>query len=524
MPEYLSPGVYVEEISRGPRPIEGVGTSTAGFAGPTERGPESPRLITSWLDFQRWYGGHIPDVSYLAYAVQGYFENGGQRCFVTRVTGNDATAAFAQVGDLNLIAFGRGIWGNNIRVKIEAAANSTARNPMLKVSILYYRSFPQNFVDPTVSANATNPDRRTPDVLEVYDNLTHTPGDSNNIETVLNSASKLVRAFWANANPQPPPIAGFDAGVLQQGTDGTPIGIDDFRGDLNVIPNPIDPNSELLGRSRGLEGLETVDEVTLLLVPDQARSALYDVLNLDIVGQCERLKDRFAVLSVRQGQSDAGNLNLPTDTQYGALYHPWIWIYDVSTNARRLIPPAGHIAGIMARTDVERGVHKAPANEIVRSALELEFPITKGAQDILNPRGVNCIRDFRSDGRGIRLWGARTMSSDGMWKYVNVRRLFIFIEESIDESTQWVVFEPNDQLTWDAVRRSISDFLRRLWKNGALFGATEEEAFFVRCDRTTMTQDDIDNGRLICYIGVAPVKPAEFVIFRISQKTATETQ
>jgi phage tail sheath protein FI len=187
-----------------------------------------------------------------------------------------------------------------------------------------------------------------------------------------------------------------------------------------------------------------------------------------------------------------------------------------------LIPPAGHVAGIMARTDIERGVHKAPANEVVRSALDLEFPITKGMQDILNPRGVNCIRDFRADGRGIRLWGARTMSSDPMWKYVNVRRLFIFVEESIDQGTQWVVFEPNDFATWAAVTRTITNFLTTVWRSGALMGLTAGEAFFVKCDRTTMTQDDIDNGRLICYIGIAPVKPAEFVIFRISQKTMEE--
>jgi phage tail sheath protein FI len=178
--------------------------------------------------------------------------------------------------------------------------------------------------------------------------------------------------------------------------------------------------------------------------------------------------------------------------------------------------------------DVERGVHKAPANEVVRGIVTrdlknnnkpLEFTLNKREHDILNPRGVNVIRDFRADGRDIRVWGARTMSSDSMWKYVNVRRLFIFIEQSIDRGTQWAVFEPNSEPTWIAVRTSITNFLRTIWRNGALMGTTQDEAFFVKCDRTTMTQDDFDNGRLICLIGVAPVKPAEFVIFRISQKT-----
>jgi hypothetical protein len=200
---------------------------------------------------------------------------------------------------------------------------------------------------------------------------------------------------------------------------------------------------------------------------------------------------------------------------YAAFYYPWIKVYDSITKLYKPIPPGGHVAGIYARSDIERGVHKAPANEKVRGVKELEFQITKGEQDILNPRGVNCIRFF--PGRGIRVWGARTLSSNTLWKYINVRRLFIFIEESIEEGTQWVVFEPNDQKLWARVKQTITQFLTRVWRDGALMGSTPEEAFFVKCDRTTMTQDDIDNGRLICIIGIAPVKPAEFVIFRIAQ-------
>jgi hypothetical protein len=188
---------------------------------------------------------------------------------------------------------------------------------------------------------------------------------------------------------------------------------------------------------------------------------------------------------------------------------------DPLSGTKKLIPPGGHIAGIYARSDIERGVHKAPANEIVRGAVELQFPLTSGEQDILNPRGVNCLRKFR--GRGIRVWGARTTSSDSLWKYVNVRRLFLYIEESIEEGTQWVVFEPNNEKLWARVRQSITAFLTTLWRAGWLMGTKAEEAFFVKCDRSTMTQDDIDNGRLICVIGIAPVKPAEFVIFRIAQ-------
>jgi hypothetical protein len=192
---------------------------------------------------------------------------------------------------------------------------------------------------------------------------------------------------------------------------------------------------------------------------------------------------------------------------------------DALLHREVVAPPSGHVIGIYARTDIERGVHKAPANAVVRGASDIERIINKAQQDILNPppNQINVIRDFRPDGRGIRVWGARCITSDSDWKYVNVRRLFIFLEESIDEGTQWVVFEPNDKPLWDRVIQSVSAFLTRVWRDGALQGATPAEAFFVKCDRTTMTQDDIDNGRLIMLIGVAPVKPAEFVIIRIGQ-------
>jgi phage tail sheath protein FI len=206
------------------------------------------------------------------------------------------------------------------------------------------------------------------------------------------------------------------------------------------------------------------------------------------------------------------------DTQYAAFYAPWIIISDPLSGARTPVPPGGHMLGIYARSDSERGVFKAPANEVMRGALDVRFDINDARQEVLNPRGVNAIRRFPT--RGIRVWGARTLSSNGLWKYVSVRRLFIFLERSIYEGTQWVVFEPNDDRLWARVIDTIRLFLRGQWRLGALFGRTEEEAFFITCDRTTMTQDDILNGRLICEIGIAPVRPAEFVIFRIFQHTA----
>ncbi len=270
----------------------------------------------------------------------------------------------------------------------------------------------------------------------------------------------------------------------------------------------------------GLYTLKNVDDISIVAIPGITTQHLQNKLII----HCETtMKDRFAVLDSEE-KADLDRVQKQRnlyDSKYAALYYPWVRVFDPLSKKRTNVPPSGHMCGIYARSDIERGVHKAPANEIVRGALGLEEfdgvkrVITKGQQDILNPKGVNCIRAFR--GRGIRVWGARTISSDSLWKYINVRRLFIFLEESIEEGTQWVVFEPNDEKLWARVRQTITQFLTRVWRDGALMGTTPGEAFFVRCDRTTMTQDDIDNGRLIVLIGVAPVKPAEFVIFRIAQ-------
>ena len=275
-----------------------------------------------------------------------------------------------------------------------------------------------------------------------------------------------------------------------------------------------------------LGALERVDGVSIVVAPEHVNKELSDLKNT-LISSCTQLADRVVLLSVdgeMQHFRDPEKIRHDGDSSYAAFYHPWIDVADPLLSGPfskpKSIPPIGHVAGIIARTDIMRGVHKAPANEVVLGAIDPTVIVNKGQQDILNPRGVNCIRDFRADNRGVRLWGARTMSSDPEWKYLNVRRLFLFIEESIDQGTQWVVFEPNSDPTWAAVRRNVSNFLLSVWRSGALMGKTPEEAFFVRCDYpTTMTEADIEAGRLICLIGVAPVRPAEFVIFRISQKT-----
>lgn len=518
MPEYLSPGVYVEEIEVGTKPIEGVATSNLGMAGPTERGPTEVRLVTSWLEFQRLYGGAAGTAatSHMPHAVKGYFDNGGRRCFIARIVSLDAAtparSATAVLGPLTLTAQGPGLSGNNILVSV---TDPTNRDPAtsFRIAIAYYSTLPATvaagtFVDPTLAGAQADPNFVRPDLLEVYDNLSFDPENSAYVLRALRG-SNLVYGIW-NAAAARPGNSAF--AQMVNGNDGAALASPDYDGGQ---VGPESRNGTDVSYSTGLTGLANIDEVTLLAAPDEhgfgtnVRDAL--------LNQCERLRDRFAILSIDRDQRNVNNIINDRPTLYGAVYWPWIYVAHPNGRDRVLVPPVGHVAGIFARTDIERGVHKPPANAVVVGALDLEFAVARGMQDMLNPRGINVIRDFRSDRRGIRLWGARTMSDDPMWKYVNVRRLFIYLEESIDEGTQWVVFEPNSEALWDRVRRSIESFLITVWRNGALMGTKPEHAFYVKCDRSTMTQDDLDNGRLICYIGVAAVKPAEFVIFRIHQ-------
>jgi len=269
----------------------------------------------------------------------------------------------------------------------------------------------------------------------------------------------------------------------------------------------------------GIQALEDIDEVSLCLAPGMWSASVQSAL----IQHCEILKDRFAILDSQDGLSIEGirTFREPLDTKYAALYYPWVEVRDPSVKRNVQVAPSGHMAGVYARVDVERGVHKAPANEVIRGITKIAQDVTKREHDMLNPKNINVLRFF--PGRGNRVWGARVVTSDAAWKYINVRRLFIYVGESIDEGTQWVVFEPNDEPLWARVRQTITNFLTSVWRSGALQGTKPDDAFFVKCDHSTMTQDDIDNGRLICLIGIAPVKPAEFVIFRIQQKTI-ETQ
>ena len=280
-------------------------------------------------------------------------------------------------------------------------------------------------------------------------------------------------------------------------------------------------------KKTGLKLFEDIEDISIVAAPgvtfgmenEDRRLQSQQIIAL-LLSHCQNLRYRIAVLDCGDGQaiSEVRSMRAKMDSSHGALYYPWIRILDPITRQEILVPPSGAVAGIYARNDVNRAVYKAPANEVVNTAIGFEVQLNKSQQEVLNPEGINCFRFF--EGRGFRLWGARTVSSDSEWKYVNVRRYFAYLERSIDRGTQWAVFEPNGEQLWANIKRTIEDFLLNEWQSGALLGDKPEKSFFVKCDRSTMTQNDLDNGRLICLIGVAPLKPAEFVIFRIGQWTA----
>jgi len=499
MPNYLSPGVYVEEVEAGSRPIEGVGTAVAAFVGLAARGPtNTPALITNWSQFVQSFGDFM-EGSYLAHAVYGYFLNGGGSCYVIRVGGDAPTqAARAEIptqkddklSSYRITALEPGPAGNQISVEVAEATTPGEDTFRLVV-------------------RAPGRDE------EVYDNVTTKRGKSN-VGTVVKEQSRLIQMEEIGNLPvaERTPVRGKFELAGAEATKPVRLSPDDYVGDS--------------ADRTGFGGLEAVDTVTMLAAPDLMAVYQQGMIDLEgvqavqqaMIGHCELMGDRVAVLDappglnaqqVREWRMDKAGY----DSKYASLYWPWIKVSDPVNGNGLHVPPSGHVAGLWARNDETRGVHKAPANEVIRGALSLELQITRGEHDQLNPSGINCIRAF--PGRGIRVWGARTLSSDPAWRYLNVRRLFNYVEESILEGTQWVVFEPNDLNLWQRVKRTLNAFLLRVWRDGALFGATPNEAFYVKCDEETNPPEVVDAGQLVVEVGIAPVKPAEFVVFRIAQ-------
>lgn len=575
MAEYLSPGVYVEEFASGGQPMEGVGTSTAGFIGMAERGPVEgvPELVTNFSEFKRTYGGYLSEnefgtYRFLAYSVENFFVNGGARCFIMRVAPQDAKCSVGYAPDetkpvLSFAAKNPGIWGDAIiitmtpqskaktqvkeiitegtdkKYKVKSSSGFLAGDIVAYVNedkitynkvvksqdnlISFETEFAEDIVDTdlipkkVITTCEMRIDVKYEDIVETYENVSFNIESPNFIGKKI-AKSNLVTVSYTETEEKEvktpfAQIAGADDAVktvitLKNGSNGdiSSVTAADFIGVDNGA-----------GKRTGIQAFVDNDVVSLMAVPGVTDPNV----QLSLVAHCENLASRFAVLDVpreaKKVQDVIAHRDL-FDSNYAALYHPWLQVFDPLDKKNTAIPPSGSVLGIYARSDNSRGVHKAPANEVVRACVGLDCQFNKGEQDILNPKGVNLIRSF--PGQGIRVWGARTASSDGSWKYINVRRLFIYIEESIKANTNWAVFEPNDENLWDRVKRTISVFLNNMWREGSLAGASPEEAFYVNVGRDTMSQDDINNGRLICVIGVAPVKPAEFVIFRLTQKTS----
>ncbi|MCA9605980.1 MAG: phage tail sheath family protein [Myxococcales bacterium] len=596
MPEYLAPGVYVEETSYRAKSIEGVATSTAGFVGQCRFGPTrgKPLLVTSFEEFRRRFGGleelvlgAAPRINYLAFAVAAFFENGGKRVYVSRVfeevagadhrsrtptwsvtaAGDTATARLrarypGAIGDMRveikatrgrnrMTSSGRlvGLRPGDVvevnpaetdaTISVRADLGATLRFARLddlgEVTLHEYDAAGSVVDRPAAPGDVVRPVSlsvrvfRNGEYDQTYADLSTHPESASAIGTVLREHhpyDEAGRAYLELEGFEPRhalvlfrellPASATDVLRMEGGSDGQVAASATWNG-----------SSDLEGdgeNATGIQALGEIDDIAVVAAPGSSEldATEQQAVRSHLIGHCEQLRYRFAILAAGPNPSvqEIRDVRAKHDSKYAALYYPYVVRPDPFGQRGDTIelPPEGFMAGIYARSDIERGVHKAPANEVVQGALRFSRNINSRVQDVLNPDGINCLRFF--EGRGYRCWGARTISSDPEWKYLNVRRLFIYLEHSIDKATQWAVFEPNNEQLWLKVRMTIELFLIDVWRTGALMGTTPDQAFFVKCDRTTMTQGDLDNGRLVCLIGVAPTKPAEYVVFRIGQWTA----
>ena len=515
MPTYTAPGVYVEEVASTQKVLTSAPTAITAFVGFTDKAPTddpndpeglAPRLVTSWMQFEKLYGSFTAG-AVLPLSVYGYFANGGSLAYIVRVPN---TAPSGQPARKELPAADRAL---GLPIAVESLEPDA---------------------DLTLQVTTTDSDEDGPspfnlsvlsegEVVESFDNLTLGKGDRN-VATVVNGTSTKIKVdvlLDAKAD------LSSQIEVLKPGL--YPL--------EKAAPAPVAVNGRKFAGSEssrsGINGLAVAEDVTIVVVPDLVTAAtkadgtldlgLWKAVQTSLISHCEQNGNRMAILDappgfspqqIKEWRSDVAMY----DSAYAALYYPWIKVENpIGTNgdAEVLIPPSGHIAGVWARTDETRGVWKAPANDTIRGCLDVEYSTTQNEQGVLNPIGINCIRTFGT--RGIRIWGARTLASDTDWRYINVRRLFNMVESTIAEGTQWAVFEPNDVSLWEGVKRTLNAYLRGLWSVGALFGQSADQAFYVKCDAETNPPESIDQGLLIVEVGIAPVKPAEFVVFRIAQ-------
>ncbi|AFY37034.1 phage tail sheath protein [[Leptolyngbya] sp. PCC 7376] len=463
MPSYLSPGVYVEEVPSGSAPIAGVGTSIAAFIGTI-----NPSAYQSDATTTQTVGSSAAPVAI------GTGEGGNKKSYI-----------FADLYPISGSNYG--FFADGEAAAVESVTNNDADKT---VTVKFDASVASGaaitgFYDTEVSAASTSTYAAESEIKlctnftefkKYFGDFMDPTGDTAGQNTLAHS----VYGFFRNG--------------------GTRCYIVWISGQDKI--------------AGVLEDFEAIDEITLVLAPGSLE------LRDDISSHCSKMGDRFAILDSQEEQ-DLSSTSLvadlkPFNSDYAALYFPWIEVYDPNSDSNIFVPPSGAIAGVYARVDSQRGVHKAPANESILGALSLKYAISKAKQDGLNPDGINCIRQLNGN---IRIWGARTLggNANGEFKYINIRRHFNYLKESIDEGTQWTVFEPNTSELWAKIRRNVSAFLMIEWSNGALFGSTPEQAFYVKCDAETNPPEIRDAGQVVTEIGLAVVKPAEFVIFRISQ-------
>ena len=566
--DYFAPGVYVEEVDRGSRPIEGVSTSVAGFIGFTEEirgGAEifKPMLVTSWTQYLEYFArgnsnGFTDFNAYLPFAVRGYFLNGGGRCYVTSIgtqlpsvnrDKNNRQAPLSEIPrggnrpSLNLAIKPEQFDNGSITVEIlngqpralppardNNEENGFENDDLQQVEDLELLHNRAEFF----SLKICKDDR----VLEEYDHLSMDPNPQTQAATYVVEALKDSEYISIGDIAQP----------------GLPLTRRPLNGEYELFPPAPVSTPQRFAREiegdrserTGVMGIFEIDEITMISFPDLMKLYEAEILNIDQVhGVMETM------ISMSEGGVDGGMpgptnrmvvLDPPSDrvkpqdvvnwldlfgrrSMFGALYYPWVKVPNPGKAGRSiLVPPSGHMMGVWGRTDESRGVYKAPANEVPRGITGVAYDVNFREQELLNPLGINCIRKFPN--RGIRIWGARTLVEPDKteWRYISVRRLISYIERSIEAGTQWAVFEPNDQRLWTQVRYCVMNFLERIWREGALFGATPDQAFYVKCDAENNTPETMTLGRLYIDVGVCPVRPAEFVVFRISQWNALENQ
>ncbi|MEH2347970.1 MAG: phage tail sheath C-terminal domain-containing protein [Nostoc sp.] len=546
--DYFAPGVYIEEIDRGSRPIEGVSTAVAGFVGFTEdvRGGAElykPMLVTTWTQFLNYFArpnsdGFTDFNAYLPFSVYGYFMNGGGRCWVTSIgtqlpgaprpaTPEPATLRINSRGNRPALRF---------TLRPEQASGGLVNLVIIDGSPRALPEGTEGEAPPNTGEYFTIQIRRGDELLEQYENLTM------NREPAAQAATYALAALRNSMY-----ITVED--ITQS---GQPLARRPVNGQYELAPPivaaPPDRFSQNLEGVRddrtGVRGIFEVDEITMLACPDVMRAYQEQILNLDqvhgiielMISMCEgsasgdipNPPNRMVVLdappdAVKPQQVVEWLNRFNRRSMFAALYYPWIKVPNPRDRGNPiLVPPCGHVMGVWARTDETRGVYKAPANEVPRGVIGLGYDTNFREQELLNPLGINCIRSFPN--RGIRIWGARTLVEPDKteWRYISVRRLISYIEKSLELGTQWVVFEPNDQDLWARVTRTVSNFLERIWREGALFGASPAQAFYVKCDEELNPPETRILGRLYIEVGVCPVRPAEFVVFRISQWNGIE--